>query len=70
MNVGVKAADRNFMQERFPNMRGASVDQRHVRSFGPSKAISEPGGEFQTAGSPSYDHDAVHWNPLWALVVA
>jgi hypothetical protein len=55
------------MQQRFPNVRSAAIDERDARALSPAEAFAQLGRQLQSGGAPADDHDVmggvVH-NPL------
>ena len=66
VDVGIQAPGRDFMQQRFPQMRGIAVDQRDLGASAPSQLVAEARRQRQSAGAAADDDDAVA-RRLWRI---
>ena len=59
VEVGVHAPRRDFMQQRFPQVRREAVDERHGGPSAAAQRVAQLGGERQPGGAAADDHDPV-----------
>ena len=57
--IGIHAAGRDFVQQRFPQMRARAVDQRDASMTFASGRVAKPGGELEPARAAADDYDMV-----------
>src|SRR5680860_57903 len=57
--AGVEGAGGDFVQQRFPQMRGRYSDQGNLRRAALAELVAQHSGEFQPAGAATYDNDTV-----------
>src|SRR5258708_5461946 len=56
--VDIHAACGDFVQQRFPQVRTAAIDERDVRACAPAVAIAQPRGELEAARAAAHDDEA------------
>jgi len=56
VDVGVDPARRHFVQQRFPQVRSAVIDERYRRLLAAPKRVAEARRERQTRGTTADDH--------------
>ena len=57
--IGIHAAGRDFVQQRFPQMRARAVDQRDASMTFASGRVAEPGCELEPARAAADNYDMV-----------
>ncbi len=57
--VGIEGAGGHFVQQRFPDVGAGGVHQGDVGLAALAELVAQPGGQFQAAGAPADDEDAM-----------
>jgi hypothetical protein len=76
MLVQIHAAGRNFMEQRFPQVRARTIEQRDARPLPAAETVAEPRRKLEPAGATADDHDAMqfrfgrdaHRSPAWRQI--